>query len=423
MSLPTSYTGTATIDILVDEVVGNRQVVTNTITPTQPPPLVTWTNSSGTNTTPPGTKFANTLAAEFPAGYIVALKVQYKLKGYQGGLAGTTITAIIKTSGYKGELVVDNIPPSFNRGANSHWEYSTPTTYWTSVGSAVPTTLSLEFQTNSAGNYTARHVYWSVFYTFTVVNGCGDPNNADKPLCLSFCVQNPNTSPCPENYSMICLGSNVEAISKEPCLSYYQAVASRQKTPIEVSAQIRRYCKRYEGFSDLFDPNPGSPNEEQRQKDVQLCACHLSAPENDPNGTLLYDSFYKSLVSKFSIFGDAEFQQQEKCLVPQCRSSPFPSSEIPVTGCSVPQCIQTAIIINNDGTISGDPTINQTIAGCGSSGGGGGDTPLFDQILGIVVIVLVVVVIAIIVLVFVVYGSTGQQRTVPIREYKPRGSM
>lgn len=406
MATPSVYIGKASIDLLTSQTIAPKAEITTSINPNTSPPLVTWTNEKGTQIpAPPGTN-TNFLGASFPSNYIYKLDVQYKLLGSCYGDAGTKITFNITTVDTKGNSTVEVIPPSRSKGLYSYWEYGTKVSYWTVANPVIPTSLSITVK-HTGINYAARNVFWTAFYTMTIVNGCSDSRLIDNPVCKSFCLSNPQDISCVQNYSAYCLGANQDAIATPLCLNYYSAyIQAKGGSNGEIDSVIRRYCKRYKTFGDLFDST--DPNV---QKDVELCACHMtSSVQPDPNGTVLYENFYKSLVGQNNIFGQAVFSQQEKCLVYQCRSSPFPSKEIPPGGCKVPQCFNV-VVFNNDGTINGGVDIDQTVSGCssgdgGGGGGGGGDS----NAIGIIAIVLIFVVIFVIVLFVVVFSSSGRRQ-------------
>jgi hypothetical protein len=406
MSQPTLYTGTASIVLLTNVELSDKGNISIRVDPTKTPPIVSWRDSNGGSTSPPAAIAAYSLAGTYPTGYIVALKVQYLLTGYSYKDAGRRVDLVVTTTDSRGDdSFVDTIPPSYNRGLYSYWEYSTPSTYWTASQSLIPSGFDIRVQSNNISSHSIINLYWTAFYTITVINGCNDINNINSPLCTSFCLANVSTPPCPENYALKCLGNDVQAIATETCSSYYAAYIAKNVSTVEIDNQIRKYCTKYTGFDDLFETKTDPTKEAQRLKDLNLCACHLSLPTGDPDGTALYNNYYNSLIKQKTQFNSGEFQTQKKCLVPWCRDSPFRTREIPIGGCSVPKCIEIANFeVDNGGNVT-SVTVNQTISGCGDT-----PEPPDNDLLGVITIVLIFVVIAIIILTLVVYGYSRPTR-------------
>lgn len=242
-----------------------------------------------------------------------------------------------------------------------------------------------------------------IHYTYDVINGCSDINNMGAEMCRTFCLANPNADKCRTNYAARCLhSSDVSLIGQPLCANYYAAYIKVNGSNAEIDARLREYCKKYKGFGALFNDSkvPGL--------DKQLCACHLTSPTvPDSQGTVLYRQFYEEIVGQGNTFSSAAFAAQDKCLLPQCRSSPYLSEEIPVGGCAVPQCFDIANF-NNNGTINGDVKIDQK---CSINNNNPNNPPdPFTQLEGFVIILIIVVIVIIVMVVLAFRGSRVQRR-------------
>jgi hypothetical protein len=79
-------------------------------------------------------------------------------------------------------------------------------------------------------------------------------------------------------------------------------------------------CKGY--LSELIDITGSTPDidpvisipDEERQADITICACHLTAKDvPDPQRTVLYDRYFDNLVAKFPAFAAYGASIQKKC--------------------------------------------------------------------------------------------------------------
>lgn len=396
MANPTSYTGSASYTLLSDTSFATDQSIVYTIDPTTI--SLTWTNSLGTTAGPPGARDTNSLAvSSIPAGFTVSLRVEYEITGNIYLDPGRTARFVLITTSTK-DVSTTEVIPAVRSGSRGYWRYGTPSTYIDAQVSVVPTRYELTLASSNIVRYTAYGVNFVVHYTYSVIDGCADIGNMNAPLCRNYCLANPNADNCVTNYSAMCLhSSDPSVMTSSLCADYYAAYIKKNGSNEEIDRRLRTYCKKYSGFSELFN-NPNVPG-----IDVQLCACHLtSRAVPDSEGTVLYRRFYEELVGRGNTFSSAAFSVQDKCLIPQCRSSPYLASEIPTGGCSVPQCFNI-VNFNNNGTIDGDVKIDQSCVINNNSQDPVQHSEGF-------VLILVIVVIIIIVLVVVVFRSMKTQR-------------
>lgn len=406
MTTPVVYTGTAKYDVFTDARISDNSSVVVNINPATIP--LTWSNSEGSAFGPVSKDTYTLNINSIASGYIVVYKVEYQITGYNYINCGDYIKFVILTTDTAGkDITPPEKIPTTGRCPTAYWNYNTPAKYWNVTQPVIPSRLGITIDTNmDIKNYIAKAVNMTIHFTITVVNGCSDINNIGKPLCTSFCLANPSSEQCVTNYALQCLGPNpglgTGAIATPVCSNYYAAYIAKNRSNDNIDSALRTYCKKYKGnFGALFLPGPAGSNETQREIDVGLCACHLTSPSvPDPQGTVLYDEFYQELIGKNNAVASGELGVQDKCLVPQCRSSPFLSREIPLGGCSVPQCFNV-VTFNNNGTINGNVNINQNIAGCGGAPNPN-DLPLGLE--GVILIILIIVVIAVLMLFAVVFG-------------------
>lgn len=369
---------------------------------TKSPIFITWEDGKA----PPGRE-NSTISSDYLQGYLVTYQSYYQIYGYR------------YVDAYKDAWIDSNITAADNRqppkirtytnyrsGLYSYWQYTSNNNEGqpdvakfykvvSTTGDPVsykPTGIGFSFGTTSISGNTIYEFSFTWWVNVRVTRDCTVANIAN-PVCVSQCLLNPKDPGCYLNYKQACL-DDPSKIGSEPCKSYYEAFIAANGSNGEIDPAVRKYCEKYKGFNDLFQPNSKIP-EEQRLNDLTICACNLTAPGvSDPDGTVLYNNYFNSIAAKYpSVVGVVG---QEKCLLEKCRSSTFLSREIPQGGCKVPDCF-IVTIIENDGTannITVKPEIN-----CNKYNGG--DT--IDTFLLILVIVVVIVVVIVLAVVYFTY--------------------
>jgi hypothetical protein len=363
---------------------------------------ITWNN----NQKPPGT-FSDTLGTTFVEGYKVYYTVFYELLATIYWDTGDTYFRVTTVSYPDKKTVVPDVilRPNVKTGAFTYqWAYGTDGSpsipFYEVPNPVIPTRITYMFGKTGVG-YRPYNVTWNIHFFVNVVRNC-DRNNITAPICMIMCQADPKL--CSVDYDEYCLREDPNRLASDVCKGYYSEYIGIYASTPDIDAQARKYCAKYDGFADLFTPSP-KRNEEERLKDITICACHLSAKDvPDPDATVLYDRYFNNLVAKFPAFGVYGASIQKRCLLPQCASSNFRPVGVPPSGCTVPQCVNL-ISIDNNGTINGDI---KTTATCQSQFAGNGDAPTDSSFTIIVIIIVVILLIFILVLYF--YGrKTGTQ--------------
>ena len=201
----------------------------------------------------------------------------------------------------------------------------------------------------------ATHPFENILLTFTITLQVGQCNaqSIDNPACVTYCTA--NQSACLSDYLTYCLNPTNPTIgTNQNCQNFFQNYISKNGPNAQIDAGLSTYCSsKYKNFADLFNGD--------NQVDKDLCACHM------PNQ--LYVDFASELSQRYpSLSNLGNLGVNNRCIVPQCSSSPYPSTVSRAT-CALPNCLNVATF-NNDGTL-GPVTVNQT-GNCASISGGGG---------------------------------------------------
>ena len=203
-----------------------------------------------------------------------------------------------------------------------------------------------------------------VVMTVTLTVTCMTGPELGTSFCMSYC--NDNVDVCKAAFDDFCFassggptgqtgptGQGPPIATNTACQLYYEQLYRVNGPDAQTDAKISSYCQaKYTPeicFNGLFNATPAVSTFE-----INLCACHL--PQE------CYDNYKKSL--EIDAPGFVNYIENsginERCLVSQCASSPFPSIDIgdkADTRCAVPACI-TVVNFNNNGSIGGGVTIN-----------------------------------------------------------------
>lgn len=336
---------------------------------------VTWSNGTG----PPGVSSLN-LDATFTQGYKVGYVYSYTVTGgmYTDPRCDTWMNTDLTNT--VGETAYTFVPQT----TKDTWSWGPdPSTRIAVNGSGVPEAVAYNFWTNnwSSGHY-PTNMTWIMYTTIMVAQDCTQ-DNIHSQVCIDICDVNPNS--CFQEYSNYCLVGDSPQLGFDPiCTDYFETFIAANNSRPEIDRAAISFCKKYGGFADLFYTNNKFSNQE-RAKDLPVCACFLSASDvPDPNATVLYDRYRADLAKRIPAYASNTIK--EKCLVPECASAKFLPSDIPAKngGCPVPTCINS-VVINNNGTINNlTPNLS-----CGSELG-----PDFVIFVVVMLIIIVVVLLA-----------------------------
>jgi hypothetical protein len=357
---------------------------------------ITWKN----NQKPPGT-FSDTLGTTFIEGYKVYYTVFYELLATIYWDSGDTYFQVTTVSYPDKKTVVPDVilRPNVKDGVFTYrWAYGTEGNpsipFYEVPNPVIPTRITYVFGKTGSIHY-PYNVTWNIHFFVNVVRNC-DMDNITSPVCVATCQADPKL--CSADYNEYCLKGDPNKLATDVCKGYYSEYISIYGSTADIDSQARKYCAKYDGFEDLFTPS-SKRNEDERLKDITICACHLTAKDvPDPDGTVLYNRYFDNLKAKFPAFSTYATSTQQRCLLPQCASSNFRPVGVPASGCTVPQCVNL-ISIDNNGTINGNI---KTTASCQSQFGGNGDAPTDSSFTIIVIIIVVILIIFILVLYF--YG-------------------
>lgn len=222
---------------------------------------------------------------------------------------------------------------------------------------------------------------------FVALNCTG--TNLTTQVCQDFC-QN-NLEVCYSDYVSYCFPDN---IGKEiTCRNYFGQYIEKNGPSEAIGSKLSTYCSTYKGFADLFNADSKVKTQRQRLIDSQLCACNMS--------DAAYAAFSKELTEKYPGYGNLGIVN--KCMVPQCASSSFPSVPIPKGGCKVPNCINISVFDNN-GTFDDSTVVLNQNSNCADITGNKGPIPPSPNDNYLYLILFAIIVIIIIVLIFMKIG-------------------
>ena len=223
--------------------------------------------------------------------------------------------------------------------------------------------------------------------TVTLTIRCQTGSELETSFCMSYC--NDNLAVCLPAFDTYCFSgaTNIPLVTSNACQLYYEELYRVNGPDAQTDAKISNYCEaKYPPticFNGLFNATPAASTFE-----INLCACHLPRE--------CYDNYKKSLeidapgfVNYIEISGI-----NERCLVSQCASSPFPSIDIgdeANTRCQVPACI-SVVNFQNNGSVTGGVTIDpsntcQQIA----SGNAGTNRTWLWILIGVIVAVIIII--------------------------------
>ncbi|MBA3285038.1 MAG: hypothetical protein H0U27_08270 [Nitrosopumilus sp.] len=225
----------------------------------------------------------------------------------------------------------------------------------------------------------------------TLTVRCQTGPELETSFCMSYC--NDNLAICKPAFDTYCFApgvTNIPLVTSNACQLYYEQLYRANGPDAQTDAKISDYCEaKYPPticFNGLFNATPAASTFE-----INLCACHL--PQE------CYDNYKKSLeidapgfVNYIEISGI-----NERCLVSQCASSPFPSIDIgdeADTRCKVPACISVVNFQNNGSVVGGvtiDPsnTCQQIASGNNPNDPGSSRTWLWILI-GVVILIIII---------------------------------
>ena len=384
--MATSWAGTATIPLLSG--VDITQFATLRTIQLNPDKVDVKWNGDGRG--PPGA-VSQTLASTFTQGYKVAYSCSYRVTGYMyadpGRDAWMNTTLLTSVSSYQ-----TFVP----QPTKNYWTYGPdPITQIAVNCQGIPTAITYNFYSNdwTVGHYPSGFT-WVMYITVLVAQDCTQ-SNLKSQLCVDICSA--DIDQCTQEYANYCLGNNAVNLGDPICTNYYtEYVTAKNSTP-EIDRAFIQYCSPYEGFEDLFEGGgKGGITGTRRLKDIQLCACYLTAKDTpDPDATVLYDRYRADLTKKLPSLDTSGIKTQ--CLVSKCACAKIVPSDISAKtgGCKVPACIND-VVINNNGTIK---DLNIT----GSCGGSG-------NVLYVIAFLLVLLIVIVLV---VLYFSTEPSR--PLR--------
>ena len=206
----------------------------------------------------------------------------------------------------------------------------------------------------------ARYDFNNITLTFTVNLQVGlcNAQSINNAQCVNYCNDANNLGTCLPDYLSYCLNPTAPTIGTNlNCQNFFQTYLGNAKygPNAKIDNGLNAYCAaKYKNFADLFNGT--------NQIDKDLCGCHM------PNE--LYVQFASELSQRYpSLSNLGNLGVNNRCIVPQCSSSPYPSTVSRIT-CALPNCLNVATF-NNDGTL-GPVTVNQS-GNCASISGGGGN--------------------------------------------------
>jgi hypothetical protein len=385
MTTVTSWVGKSrTIQILANQDLPLSYIRSDLLIPNA---QITWDPPSG----PPGVG-SYVIQSSIPKGYIVSYDVEYQLTGYM--YTDPDKNTYFNLTTYYNRI---NQPPapiytSIPQNVPKYWRYGpnsdNPGVKVSGLGGA-PSSLSYVTTTTNVcqcgaiGNFcchTPTGITLNIIVTINVANNCGS-NNLSEPICREICSSNPG--PCKVGYDEHCLNNKFpDRIADPVCLSFYGNWIKNNASDTFIDTQAKLYCRQYyKGFGDL-DPKGNNTNRTvaQRQYDLQICGCNLTAPGEDLDpGIKLYQNYFDNLVAQHP--GYSSYGEQVRCTYNYCASTLL---------CNVPQCIIDPSV-DNSGNINGG--VNITIsAECNKILNGDTDTSILNIIL-IVVLILVIIII------------------------------
>lgn len=247
----------------------------------------------------------------------------------------------------------------------------------------IPQGINFDIETTACHNYDAYNYTLTILLRIYVTTNC-QGNNLQAPACTQFCAVALDT--CFPRYMQYCFNPNTNIGNIPACREFFSTYIPVNGSPTVLDDQLITYCRKYRGFADLFDVDSTVGTPVQRAIDLDLCSCHLSSHDvPDPNARVLYENFEASLAKDVPYFKFLGFTAQ--CLVPQCASASFKPNIVPPTGCALPQCLNIASV-NNNGTINGNVTIDQSNA-CG--GGHPDNSYTWGYLLAVAIVIIIVI--------------------------------
>jgi len=168
-------------------------------------------------------------------------------------------------------------------------------------------------------------------------------------FCSSYCLTNEkvNLDNCLDTYLDFCFAPTNRIFTDVNCQTFIENHIQTLKPSKEIDTPLTKYCTdKYDSFQKLFESTNGI--------DPQLCACHMTFKEYGIFGNQVLKD-YSGLPTTFGI--------NDKCLLPQCSTTPYKSASTHLI-CNVPACLNITIF-NLNGTYDNNKvTINNHIKGC-----------------------------------------------------------
>lgn len=180
-------------------------------------------------------------------------------------------------------------------------------------------------------------------------------SNFEMDVCALFCNQDAESAvackPLAEAYCFPPGATEAKDMPvgvSVPCQTFLQNyLRNFVGTDAEFDSDLGRYCAHYKTMAELFeDPKVGL--EEQN-----LCACHL-----DP---ALYDQYFEQMKQLYP--GVENLAVVKPCLLPECSSSPYPSS-VTTQYCKGPKCVNFVAFDNQGNIDNTEIKIDQSAEGC-----------------------------------------------------------
>ena len=182
---------------------------------------------------------------------------------------------------------------------------------------------------------------------------CND--NFNDPICLKFCNNTTNSELCVEQSLRWCFNDLSPLLSNffQPtnCKPFIQNYISNNISHIKYDKKFKQICNllrvdptNYKNYTYGTDPVIDNDIKE-------LCACNMDDS--------VYINFFESFANDIPTVRSANIGSK-KCIFPECAGTLYkPTELLGFNTCPKIECINVTQI-NNDGTISGSFTVNQT---------------------------------------------------------------
>lgn len=368
------------------------------------------------NSSPPG--FRPKLGDPVPDGYAVGYLHYYNLSGNWSGVSGNpnwfiiTMTDRDVPSNAKTDRLQTNIkssgdyrgfcygPPQPGDRIPAGWPITAPADCkpFVVAGSPairLPGTLNFQsygptYLNRTRGKY---NITLQLVTRVTVTRNCTVTTIGTSKICQSICLANPLSPNCAAVYDEYCLSGPAERFGTDTCVNYF--IARRQAAggvnPL-IDKQGIAYCSsKYKSLQDFLDNAKGN--------DAKICGCYIrSSQYEDPDANLLYENFANDVLKVNKL---PQFVGKTKCLFPGCAQSYIGYQGIN-GACDVPECVIVNNIENN-GSITGDITIDSQ---CVTAAAGAQPTTTTWLIIAGVILLIIIIVIAVLAAV----GVIGSKR-------------